>query len=345
MKPVAIADIETAKGLSTEFESIWLSEPMANVADSLGQLTASAYDWRGSRPFYEQPSVDALCSSVIAPLRHAFKGLERREFLKIAGANDAVDAGASGGGVWTCSLGILTGAFVSEWLGLKPTNRLVQIRYAEFHEVAHGKVSRSAFFIDMADVLQQLGLDPFPNQMGARHIFPAPLKGLRADGQVSVEQGAKTMAVLNRMIEDLDLLNKSGNDTCTPEYLARCWREDMSWYGPAGIGAMKTIELYQAQHQYPFRQGLKNKQYHGHIARFADGDFAAFFGWPNLTNSPREGYLGLPESEESGEMRVVDVYRRDHDKLAENWVIIDLPHYFMSFGIDIIANAIAAQGA
>ncbi|MEO1324947.1 MAG: nuclear transport factor 2 family protein, partial [Pseudomonadota bacterium] len=147
----------------------------------------------------------------------------------------------------------------------------------------------------------------------------------------------------NRMIEDLDLLNKSGNDTCTPEYLARCWREDMGWYGPAGIGAMKTIKLYQAQHQYPFRQGLKNKQYNGHIARFADGDFAAFFGWPNLTNSPRGGYLGLPESEQRGEMRVVDVYRRDGDRLAENWVIIDLPHYFMSFGVDIIANAVAAQ--
>lgn len=341
MNQSTFPDVEAAKFVASQFEAAWLQQPMDYVARSLTDLVTSDYQWRGSRPFYEQPGVEELCAGVIGPMRRAFAGLERREFLKIAGANDANEASS----VWTCSLGIFTGAFVSEWLGLKPTNRLVQIRYAEFHEVACEKIAQSALFIDLADVLQQIGLDPFPKQLGARHIFPAPLKGLRAKGAVSVEQGAKTMALLNRMIEDLDLLNKSGQDTCTPEYLARCWREDMGWYGPAGIGAMKTIELYQAQHQYPFRQGLKNKQYHGHIARLAEGDFAAFFGWPNLTNTPRGGYLGLPESEERGEMRVVDVYRREADKLAENWVIIDLPHYFMSFGIDLIANAVAAQKA
>ncbi|MEM1052672.1 MAG: nuclear transport factor 2 family protein [Pseudomonadota bacterium] len=339
MNQTTFPDVETAKTLASQFEEAWLQDPVETVATSLKALVTPDYQWRGSRPFYEQPGVDDLCASVIEPMRRAFAGLERREFLKIAGTNDANE----GAEIWTCSLGVLTGAFVAEWLGLKPTNRLVQIRYAEFHEVAGERIAQSAFFIDLADVLQQIGLDPFPRQLGARHIFPAPLKGLRATGATSVEQGAKTMALLNRMIEDLDLLNKSGQDTCTPEYLARCWREDMGWYGPAGIGAMKTIELYQAQHQYPFRQGLKNKQYHGHIARFAEGDFAAFFGWPNLTNTPRGGYLGLPESEERGEMRVVDVYRREGEKLAENWVIIDLPHYFMSFGVDLIANAIATQ--
>ena len=305
----------------------------------LSAHTADDYHWRGSRPFYEQADLKALCANVIVPLRRAFAALERREFLKIAGSND-VDNGAS---IWACSLGLLSGAFVGEWLGLKPTNKLIQIRYAEFHQIADGKIAQSALLIDLVDVFQQIGLDPFPAQLGARHVFPPPLKGLRIEATDSVTQGERTMALLNRMIADLDLLNKSGNDTCTPEYLARCWREDMAWYGPAGIGSMKTIEHYQAQHQNPFRQGLKNKQYHGHVARFAQGDFAAFFGWPNLTNSPRGGYLGLPESDERGEMRVVDVYRREDDRLAENWVIIDLPHYFMSFGIDLIANAVTAQ--
>ncbi|MEM6474988.1 MAG: nuclear transport factor 2 family protein [Pseudomonadota bacterium] len=334
-------DIETAKSVARQFENLWVTAPLDDLASSLKPHLDAGYKWRGSRPFYEQPSLDALCDNVFAPLRRAFSDLDRRSFLEIAGTNDA-DDGAS---VWTCSLGMLSGAFIGEWLGLKPTRQLIQIRFAEFHQVVRGKISQSALLIDLADVLQQIGLDPFPNQLGSRHIFPPPLKGLRASGEQSIAQGAKTMALLNRMIADLDLLNKSGNDTCTPEYLARCWREDMAWYGPAGIGSMKTIELYQQQHQFPFRQGLKNKRYHGHVARFAEGDFAAFFGWPNLTNSPREGYLGLPESDTKGEMRVVDVYRREGDRLAENWVIIDFPHYFMSFGIDLIANAVAAQNA
>jgi hypothetical protein len=35
---------------------------------------------------------------------------------------------------------------------------------------------------------------------------------------------------------------------------------------------------------------------------------------------------------------VVDVYRRDGDKLAENWVIIDLPHWLNMQGLDVLAR-------
>jgi hypothetical protein len=34
-------------------------------------------------------------------------------------------------------------------------------------------------------------------------------------------------------------------------------------------------------------------------------------------------------------MRIVDVYRRDGDKLAENWVLMDIPWYLKMQGLDI----------
>ena len=37
-------------------------------------------------------------------------------------------------------------------------------------------------------------------------------------------------------------------------------------------------------------------------------------------------------------MRVVDVYRRSGDKLAENWVFIDLLHYFRQQGLDVLGR-------
>ena len=37
-------------------------------------------------------------------------------------------------------------------------------------------------------------------------------------------------------------------------------------------------------------------------------------------------------------MRVVDVYRRDGDKLAENWVFIDLLHWLHMQGLDVLAR-------
>ena len=38
------------------------------------------------------------------------------------------------------------------------------------------------------------------------------------------------------------------------------------------------------------------------------------------------------------DMRVVDIYRRDGDKLAENWVFIDLLHYLSMQGLDVLGR-------
>ena len=37
-------------------------------------------------------------------------------------------------------------------------------------------------------------------------------------------------------------------------------------------------------------------------------------------------------------MRVVDIYRRDGDQLAENWVFIDLLHWLYMQGLDVLAR-------
>merc|ERR1712173_543715 len=105
---------------------------------------------------------------------------------------------------------------------------------------------------------------------------------------------------------------KSGNQDqgCPPSALAPHWHSDMLWFGPTGIGATGlTIERYQRQHQMPFRKNLYCKEFVSHIS----GDREA-------------------------EMRVVDIYRRDGDKLAENWIFIDIPHYLLSRGLDVLGR-------
>jgi hypothetical protein len=37
-------------------------------------------------------------------------------------------------------------------------------------------------------------------------------------------------------------------------------------------------------------------------------------------------------------MRVVDMYRREGDKLAENWVFIDMLHFLKMQGVDVLAE-------
>ena len=46
--------------------------------------------------------------------------------------------------------------------------------------------------------------------------------------------------------------------------------------------------------------------------------------------------MGLPASDRSADMRVVDIYRREGDKIAENWVLIDLPWWLYQQGVDVL---------
>jgi len=174
---------------------------------------------------------------------------------------------------------------------------------------------------------------------GAPFIYPGPRThdGLLYEKQNS-EETTKTKDLVMRMVQDLWELNKTGFDNPPPEYLARTWHDDMIWYGPFGIGASFTIPRYQEQHQYPFRQNLSHKVSIGHIARFAEGNYCGFFGWPNLTNRNKGGFLGLPASDIDAPMRVVDIYRRDGEKLAENWVFMDLLHYLNVQGLDVLGR-------
>jgi predicted ester cyclase len=235
-------------------------------------------------------------------------------------------------------MGNMMGLFDEDWLGIPATGKMAFLRYAEFHRVADGNIIESAFFCDVISIMQQAGHYPLPQQTGAAIIAPGPRThdGLLLEPQ-PVDAGIKTMDLLNRMIADLVEINQS-EDRCPPELLARTWHDDMIWYGPTGIGATYTIPRYQEQHQHPFRTQLKDKVYNGHIARFAEGNYAGFFGWANLTNTPTGGFLGLPGNDARADMRVVDIYRREGNKLAENWIFIDLLHWLSMQGLDVLGR-------
>ena len=49
--------------------------------------------------------------------------------------------------------------------------------------------------------------------------------------------------------------------------------------------------------------------------------------------------MGLPASGRPADMRVVDMYRRDGDKLAENWIFIDTLHFLNMQGLDVLARS------
>ena len=335
-RAVDSADLINAKSVVRSFNMAVDSADVSDLASEISARTTKDYEWRGSRPFYELHGVEEVVDTFWTPLRESFAPVQRRADVFFAGAN-VVDDGAS---IWTCEMGHFLGLFDRPWLDIPPTGRMVFVRYVEFHRVEGGRIAETAMFIDLLSVMRQAGQYPLPPQTGAAILVPGPLTndGILLEG-CEADESAATLALVHEMGRDLNNANAiaeaTGDNRVPAEQLRRTWHEDMIWYGPDGIGASYTIERYQQQHQYPFRFNLSGKTFNGHVARFAEGNYACFFGWPNLTNTPDGGFLGLPASNPAG-MRVVDVYRRDGDKLAENWVVIDLPHWLSMQGLDVL---------
>ena len=234
-------------------------------------------------------------------------------------------------------MGHFMGLFDADWLGIRATRKVVMLKYAEFNCVENGKITKTGLWLDIIGLMQQVGINPLPPQTGASLIHPGPRhhNGLVFNEQPP-EEALKTLKVLNTMIDDLSQLNKSANDRAGEQVMKKNWHDDMAWYGPAGIGSTYTIPRYQEQHMYPFREGLTDKVFNGHICRFAEGQFACFFGWPNLSNKSKGGFLGMPSGDNRADMRIVDVYYREGDKLLENWVMMDIPYWLKQQGVDIL---------
>ena len=326
-----MTEIQTAKA-----RALALFHDLDSVSDKAAALTAHVapnWHWRGMHPFHEQHGPDAVAAAFWSPLAAALSTLHRRQDVFFAGPS-ALRGEAE---IWVCSMGHLTGLFDHDFLDIPATGRLTWLRYAEFHKVEGDRITETATFVDLLSLMHQAGVYPLPPATGSMAIYPGPRThdGLLLAPHAPAE-GIETLGLIERMIADLSALNTSGDNRAGLGMLQRTWHDDMTWYGPYGIGATQTLPRYQEQHTFPFRLALTGKTFNGHIARLAEGNYGGFFGWPNLTNTSTGGFMGLPGSGLPADMRVVDVYRRAGDKLAENWVFIDMLHYLAMQGLDVL---------
>ncbi|MEM9049659.1 MAG: ester cyclase [Pseudomonadota bacterium] len=325
-----MSDLQPAKDLIRGYYGALAEDPVAAMV----RYCAPDLLWRGLHPFHEITGPEAVADRFWLPLAAALQPIQRRLDLFFAGQNTLEGAE----GVWVASMGHLLGFFRAPWLGIRPSGKLAMLRYAAFHRVEEGRIAEEALFFDIPHLMIQAEQNPFPPQTAAHLVQPGPMTqdGLLFDAQDPAE-GAATLGAITRMIADLQVWQAVDGPALEDE-LRRSWSEDMLWWGPAGIGAAYTIPGYAAQHAGPFRRGFAERRFNGHLARFAEGHFGGFFGWPNLTLTPSGGFMGMPATGRPGDMRVVDMYRRAGDKLAENWIFIDLLHFWAQLGLDVLGR-------
>ena len=330
-----MSDFQQEKDLVLSFQQALEAAPPGESGSVMARFCDPELLWRGMHPFDILTGPETVAAQFWDPLKQSLAHMQRRMDVFMAGRNSLDESGA----VWVASMGHFMGLHDSPWLAIPATRKIAMLRYAEFHRVAAGRIVETALFFDIPGLMMQAGLRPFPDQTGAQLIQPGPLPhDAVMTGPQDPAEGDRTLDAINFMIRDLGQW-RSGLPL--EEELARSWHNDMIWWGPAGIGATYTIERYARQHSGPFRAGLTDRSGTGHICRFAEGHYGGFFGWPNFTARPTGGLMGMPASEKPGEFRVVDIYRRRGDKLIENWVFIDLLHFFKTQGLDVLGRVAA----
>jgi predicted ester cyclase len=289
-------------------------------------------------PVNEFSGLDKFKDNYWLPLFESFPDLERRTQLIIGGTfRDKIQV---------ASISTLSGVFKKDWLGIRPNNKMVNLRCCEIHELKNDKIVESHILIDVIDLIFQTGVFPIHKSRGAEGNWLNPIN---TDGVNFFE---KDINISKLNLEQALIMQRSLNikpelDTNSDEDLklklidhpqAEFWHDKMIWYGPSGIGTARSLEGFVDNHQLPFRKTFKERNYWklGHYSELGDGKFSLTAGWHSIQATyGSNDWLGYPPNNKNVTMRVMDFYHHDEGKIRENWVPIDIAHILNQIGVDI----------
>ncbi len=316
---------------------------LASGADRADIYHEDARFW-GSHPINERVGVEAI-RGVWGDLRRALPDLERRDAIFVGGESAPDDRSPAeiAGRSLLASMGCYQGTFAADLWGIPATQGVVHLRACEVHHVVDAKIAHSYVLLDLLDLMRQAGVWPLAPSLGAEGMWPGPAdsSGLRADAS-DPARGAEAMRTVLAMHTALGEFDGKSIESIRHE---RYWTENFLWYGPAGIGTTRGMRGFRAHHQIPFLIGFPDRKGAGHYVRVADGDYVVTGGWPSVVGTHLGEWLGLPPTGRQIEMRVMDFYRLEGERIAENWVPIDVIHILKQMGFDVFGRLAHRRGA
>lgn len=265
----------------------------------------------------------------ITPLSNAFDLLHRRDYITMEGSFEGHD--------WVSATGYYCGHFHQPLWGIKPTGALAHLRFGEFHRMENGRAVESYVYLDLPELMIATGQWPIAESPGVHRGFTGYLQGPQT------QDGLKRPAAsADRTQSSCDMVTEMLRALATKDEAWRpYWHDNMVWYGPAAFGTFIGIERF-AEFQVPFENafegwsgGAAGNGMTVHATRFADGDYICTAGWPSLTGVHVKPFLGVRATNKRVFIRVCDWWRRDGDKLAENWVFVDIPDVLLQLGYDV----------
>ncbi len=267
-------------------------------------------------------------------------GLLDALFASLVAAEDRLDilvSGSFAGGDWTASTGHIAGLFGAPLCGIPATGLPVFLRYGRFDRWADGAMIETYLILDLPGLMMQAGVWPLARPLGAPIVVPGP----RARDGVVLAGGSATEARASLDLVEAMIAGLMRYDGANLSSMGMVdfWSPDFWWFGPAPIGSFRGHADYERGHQRPFLTAFPDRKGGDHKCRIGERGYVASTGWPSVrATHSGGGWLGLPPTGKRIEMRVMDFWRRDGDRLSENWVFIDIPDLLRQFGIDVFAR-------
>ena len=284
-----------------------------------------------SKPFEEYKSINNYSNEFYKPLLGAFPDVEIQPYI--------VMSGTSGENNCVCVAGNFIGTFLNDWLTIPATQQPTYIRFHATFFISDNKINKAWYFLDVLDVIRQAGYNLFPFK-GLQQPAPNPMTEV---GIITYptdrKESEKSYNLTNAMIDGLLEYDGKSLDSMEQE---RFWDEkNMMWYGPGGIGTTRGLKGFQKNHQVPFlkafpNRGVLEEDESTNFVNIAEGNYTCHFGYPIMNGKHTgDGWLGLKPSNKPFTMRVMDFWRREGDKLKENWVMIDMIDVLEQFDVDV----------
>ena len=308
-------------------------------ADQVGRIVERyvhpTVAWVGPHPINHLHGIEQLVAGYWQPLLRSFPDVQR--------STDVLLGGQWNGKDWVGATGYFTGTFAHDWLNIPKTGKATRIRFGEFCSIESGKIGETYVLLDLIDLMLQAGFRVLPPSRGDEAAVPGPAGGggvlLTAQ---SDQAGHASMDLVVAMFGGLMRYDGANLRSMNMEAF---WHPHMHWYGPCGIGTARSLEEYYHVHASHFLGAFPDRRGGSHKARLAEGNYVASTGWPSVLATHTDEWLGCPPTGERIGMRVMDFWRRDGEKLAQNWVLIDIIDIFRQFGIDLFARLEQAVAA
>jgi len=302
------------------------------VAAALADCFAAEAEIHLAFPFEDLAGPQALYQQALAPLHKAWPDLERRETIIVSGTTGE-------GNDWVGCAGYYTGTFVEPWLEIPATGRPVAMRYHEFYRVVDERVVEMQALWDIPEVMLAANAWPMGPSLGREWHVPGPATQDGMSAGRDPERSAEALAIVRAMAADM---GRHPTEPVEAMNLERYWHPKCSWYGPTGIGTARGISGFRTVHQIPFLNALPDRRggdATGGTHFWADGDYVAVTGWPNMTMTVTgNGWLGIAPTNTPINMRSLDFWRVEGDLIRENWVLVDLLHVWDQLGVDVLGR-------